>query len=92
MSPATLPKIILVTAVGLIVSGLGLVLIGSNSAMSGGCFLWPLPIIVVCGAGTGSESYLVLAIGLVVVFAISLLSFFSLRGHGSPGQDDSAVE
>ena len=82
----------LMTAVGLIVSGLGLVLIGSNATMSGGCFFWPLPVIVVCGVGTGSEAYLVLAIGLVVVLAISLLSFFSLRGHGSPGQDDSAVE
>lgn len=72
------------TAVGLIVTGLGLVLIGSNAPVSGGCFIWPLPIIVVCGAGTNSESYLVLAIGLIVVFAISLLSFLSLRGPGSP--------
>ncbi|HEX4920880.1 MAG TPA: hypothetical protein VFV92_09085, partial [Candidatus Bathyarchaeia archaeon] len=60
--------------------------------VSGGCFIWPLPIIVVCGAGTNSEAYLVLAIGLSVVFAISLLSFLSLRGRGSLAPSDSVIE
>ena len=85
----------LIRAPYLLAVGLGLVLLGlslviANSATSGtggGCFFWPFPVIVVCGAGSSGTVYPLMIVGLVVSVLISFMSFVWMR-RSTTGPED----
>ena len=64
----------------LILMGFALVLTGSSiSGLGGGCFFWPFPVIIACGAGNGGTPYALIIVGLVAVVLMSFLSFVWMR-------------
>lgn len=73
-------SMVLALAFALILAGFVLVIAGSGfSGFSGGCFFWPFPIIIACGAGSGGTPYFLIIVGLIAVAIISFLSFFWMR-------------
>ena len=79
---------LLVVAFGLILVGFVLVLLGSSMSGSGaGCFFWPLPVVVVCGAGSGGAPYTFAILGAVIFAVVLLLSSFWMRK--APSSADS---
>ncbi len=88
-------SLFLLLSFGLILIGTVFVLFGSITMNStGGCFLWPFPIIVVCGAGSGGAPFGYFIIGVVAVVLVFIVSLFWVRwrtGYSSnvgTGSDD----
>jgi len=80
MGPERTRPLLLAVAFGLILVGSVLVLSGSiMSGSAGGCFFWPFPVILVCGAGSDGAPYISIIVALVVVVLISSLSFLWMR-------------
>ncbi len=82
---------LLLVALGLILTGFALVLAGTvASGSAAGCFFWPFPAIIVCGAGTGGASYTFVVVGAIVLVAFSVFSFLWMRkaagSSASPSQ------
>jgi len=72
--------LVLVVAFGLVLVGFVLVFAGiAMSGSVGGCFFWPFPVIIVCGAGTGGASYIEVIVGAIVLVALSVFSFLWMR-------------
>src|SRR5438034_6340805 len=79
MGPERTRPLLLAVAFGLILVGSVLVLSGSIvSGSAGGCFFWPFPVILVCGAGSDGAPYISIIVGLAGVWLISCLSFLCL--------------
>ena len=73
---------------GPVLLGLALVLANSpTSRTGGGCFFWPFPVIILCGAGSSGTVYPLIIAGLVVTIIISFISFFQMR-RSTTGPDD----
>ncbi|OLB46961.1 hypothetical protein AUI07_02590 [archaeon 13_2_20CM_2_53_6] len=80
MGPQKTRPLLLAVAFGLILVGSVLVL--SSSVMSGsagGCFFWPFPVILVCGAGADGAPYISIIVALSVVVLISFLTLLWMR-------------
>ncbi|MBO0887970.1 hypothetical protein J2P12_02610 [Candidatus Bathyarchaeota archaeon] len=73
-------SLLFAVSLGLILTGLALMLVGSaTSGLSGGCLFWPFPVIIVCGAGTGGSSNFSIVLGAVALMAMILFSIFWFR-------------
>jgi flagellar motor component MotA len=82
---------LLLVALGLILTGFALVLAGTvTSGSAAGCFFWPFPVIIVCGAGTGAAPYSAVVVGAIALVAVSVFSFLWMRkgagGSASPSE------
>ena len=82
---------LLLVAMGFILTGFAVVLAGTvTSGSAAGCFFWPFPVIIVCGAGTGGASYTFVVVGAMVLVAFSVFPFLWMRkragSSASPSQ------
>ena len=80
MGPQRTRPLLLAVAFGLILVGSVLVLSGSiMSGSAGGCFFWPFPVILVCGAQSDGAPYISIIVALSVVVLISFLTLLWMR-------------
>jgi len=71
---------LLIIALGLILAGVGLLSLGpSSSHLAGGCFFWPFPVIIACGAGEAGVSYTSVITGGLIVGLLSFLFFLLVQ-------------
>jgi hypothetical protein len=71
---------LLIISLGLILAGIALLSLGSStSGLAGGCFFWPFPVIIACGAGGAGASYTPIIIGGLAVGLFSFLFFLLVQ-------------
>jgi hypothetical protein len=82
-APFGLAKLLWSLAIPTIIAGCSLIVVGTLlGGTSGGCLVWPFPLIVTCDLGSGT-SLDDAGIILIVVFAVSVIVYLSVRGfHG----------
>ena len=68
-------SLLIILSIGLTLTGLALVLAGATRpGLAGGCFFWPFPLIIACGAGTGGSAYVAIILGIVALVAMIFFS------------------
>ena len=64
-------------AMGIMLVGFVLILLGSTATgSSGGCFFWPLPLVLICGLATGTDLYVALGLFSILLVVLFLLFFW----------------
>jgi uncharacterized membrane protein len=78
-------SLLFAASIGLIFTGLALVLLSSTSrGFTGGCFFWPFPILIACGVGTTGSAYVPIILAAIILLVMVVFSLFLAR---EPPQD-----
>jgi hypothetical protein len=73
-------SLLFAASIGLVFTGLALVLLGSTGfGLTGGCFFWPFPILIACGVGTAGSAYAPIILAAVVLLVMVVFSLFLAR-------------